>query len=173
MKPILQAMLIADHVYQDKFSGKMIVAGIFSHLHIIKNVAPGGQKSGESGHPEIQPLSAQEKPRQLPLHEIRRLGSPFCYVNLKSLHGELPLELRYIDLEDNSVLMKINFSVKCDDPLKNLEIALPIPPLPAPHPGCYMMELWSQDELIGSHRITAIAEISPPEDTPPKGSETN
>jgi hypothetical protein len=161
MKPILQALLIADHLYQDTFTGKMIIAGVFSHLGIIKKSAPvADQIPSEVIPTESQLPPESEKIRQLQPYEVQRAGSPYCYINLTSLHGELPLELRYVDLIDNSVLIKIDFQVKCDDPLENLEIVLAIPPLPHPHPGCYAMELLSQDELIGSHRIT-VTDVSP------------
>jgi hypothetical protein len=155
MKPILQAMLVADHVYQDKFTGKMIVAGIFSHLGIIKKTAAKPDQA-IPGEPPAEPQNhgMSDKIKQIHAKDVQRAGSPFCYINLTGVHGELPLELRYVDLLDNSVLIKMDFQVKCEDPLKNLEITIPIPPLPTPHSGSYVMELLSQGEPIGSHRIT-------------------
>jgi hypothetical protein len=140
VKPVLQALVLADHVYRDQFTGKMIVAGIFNQIALTKKK----QQSQEEG------------PRRIEPKEFIRSGSPYCYLNLTSVRGELPLEIRYVDLNDNSILMNLRFQVSNSDPLKNLEIVVPIPTLPAPHPGSYVMELLSDDELIGSHRITAI-----------------
>jgi hypothetical protein len=149
MKPILQAILVADHVYQDRASGKMIVVGIFSTLHIFKHADPNAQIPSDSTN------FKETGERKLQPHEISRVGSPYCYVNLTSVRGTLPLELRYVDLSDNSILMRLQISVTSSDPLKNNEFAVILPPLPILHPGCYTMELLFNNELLGSHRITA------------------
>lgn len=143
MKPILQALVLADHVYQDKSSGKIIVAGIFSNLSIAR----------KAHSPEA---NLNEGPRVIDASEFIRAGSPSCYINLASIRGTLPLELRYVDLADNSLVMTIGFTVVNDDPLRNVEIIVPVPPLPTPHVGAYVLELLSNDELIGSHRISVI-----------------
>jgi hypothetical protein len=156
MKPILQAILVADQVYQDRRSNKMIVAGIFNSLASFK------RPEKESDKPETPPENLGEK--RFKPHEIQRAGSPFCYLNLTGVHGTVELELRYVDLSDNNVLFKIGFFVKANDPLENIECAMPIPSLPKPHvPGSYALELMTGDELIGSHRIKAI-EIMPPKE---------
>ncbi|MBN2581409.1 MAG: hypothetical protein JXB10_20680 [Pirellulales bacterium] len=150
MKPILQAILLADHVYKDQFTGKMIVAGIFNQVNIIKREAKKQEVEG------TQDFSEEKGPRVLKPHEIQRMGSPYCYINLTGLHGDFPFEFRLVDLEDNSVLLKMsNFQVRCDDPLKSLEVVVVIPPLRLPHPGHYVLELLTNDELLGSLRLTA------------------
>lgn len=158
MKPILQAMLVADHVYQDKSSGKMIVVGIFNTLWMFK------RSETNPDNPQ-EPAKSEETvgERKLHPHEISRAGSPFCYINLTSVRGTLPLEIRYVDLNDNTILLRIGFSIQSDDPLKNFECAAILPPLPVPHPGCYAMELLSNNELLGTHRITA-QEFVPPDE---------
>ena len=142
VKPILQALLLADHVYQDKLSGKTVIAGIFNNLNIFK----------------LKPSEASEGTQFIDPRKILRSGSPYCYINLISVRGNLPLELRYVDLKDNAVLMYLNFNFEAPkpDPLKNIEIIIPIPILPVPHPGSYVLELLTDNELIGSHRINAI-----------------
>ena len=35
-KPVLQALVLADHVYQDKTTGKMVIAGTFNRLHVFR-----------------------------------------------------------------------------------------------------------------------------------------
>jgi hypothetical protein len=142
VKPILQALVLADHVYQDKLTGKTIVVGIFNNLNIFKT----------------KPSEPIEGPQHIDPRKFFRPGSPYCYINLSSVHGTIPLELRYVDLKDNSVLMYLNFEVTNPDPLRNIEIITPVPPLPVPHPGSYVLELLTNDELIGSHRINATEE---------------
>jgi hypothetical protein len=143
VKPVLQALLLADQVYQDKLSSKTIVAGIFGTIAILKkNPTPeAGTNAG---------------PRLIDPREFRRAGSPSCYISLTSVRGTLPLELRYVDLADNSVLMTLTFEISNTDPLKTFELIVPIPPLPVPHGGSYVLELLTENELIGSHRLSVV-----------------
>jgi hypothetical protein len=142
VKPVLQALLLADQVYQDKASGKCIVAGIFGVLFKIRTNQQETQTN--AGLRRIQP------------HESRRSGSPSCYVSLTSVRGTLPLELRYVDLADNSVLMSLCFEVSNADPIATVELIVPVPSLPTPHAGDYALELLTDNELIGSHRIRVL-----------------
>jgi hypothetical protein len=146
VKPVLQALLLADQVYQDKTSGKTIVAGIFGVLHKIKKEASPGSESNEG-------------PRRIDPREFRSAGSPSCYISLTSVRGTLPLELRYVDLADNSMLMTLAFEIANSDPVANVEIIVPIPALPTPHGGSYVLELLTENELIGSHRISVIEHV--------------
>ena len=36
-KPILQAMVLADQVYQDVVTGKFVIAGTFGRIHVHNN----------------------------------------------------------------------------------------------------------------------------------------
>lgn len=94
-------------------------------------------------------------------HEVSRAGSPFAYVSLTEVHGTIPLELRYVDLSDNVVLLRSEFSVRSDSPLETVEVMVQLPPLPTMHPGVFALELLSGTELLGSHRVTAVA-VEPP-----------
>ena len=184
-KPVLQALLLADHVYQDKDTGKKIIAGTFNSLSISKTKAPpkdaeqgavgrgagdGGQEAGGGGPQQNlagpqqnlggpqQNLGGpqQNRPRQLSTAEISRLGNPTAFVSLTDVHGTTDLELRYVDLADQNVLMMLKFRVFSDDPLKTVEAILPVPPLPTPHPGVYALELVCKEEPLGSLRIAAV-----------------
>ena len=48
---------------------------------------------------------SQNRPRQLSLAEVSRLGNPTAFVSLTDIHGPTDLELRYIDLSDQGVLL--------------------------------------------------------------------
>jgi hypothetical protein len=146
IKPVLQALVLADHIYQDKSTGKMVIAGTFNRLLIIKPSESSGEKPNNIDMPH-------EGPRKLGMHEICRTGSPYAYISLTGVHGSVPLELRYVDLLDNKLLFVIQFNVSCEDPLKSIEANVAIPPLPTPHAGAYALELLSNNELLGSHRI--------------------
>jgi hypothetical protein len=146
VKPVLQALLLADQVYQDKVSGKTIVAGIFGVLHKIKQDNPTESESNE-GLRRIDP------------RQFRKAGSPTCYISLTSVRGTLPLELRYLDLADNSMLWTLSFEITYADPVGTVEIIVPTPILPTPHGGSYVLELLTENELIGSHRISVVEHV--------------
>lgn len=145
-KPVLQALILADHVYQDKETGKKIIAGTFNRLSLTK-VKPKT--------PPPDPEQAAKAPRQLSAAEVRRPGSPTAFVSLTDVHGQTDLELRYVDLSDGRVLLGAKFRVQSDNPLNTVESLVPMPPLPVPHPGVYALELLYENEPLGSLRVTA------------------
>jgi hypothetical protein len=165
IKPVLQALVLADNIYQDKATGKMIIAGTFKQLLFSKPMEKPADL-GDIGRSEIVGIGRAEKPppaempaegpRKLTWQEICRSGSPHVYISLTGVHDSVPLELRYIDLADNKVLLATQFSVNCKNPLETMEFALVMPPLPIPHAGVYSLELLSNEELLGSLRITAV-----------------
>lgn len=142
MKPVLQAILIAEHVYEDK-SGKRVIAGTFNGLVIGNNPGPDIREQEIAG-------------RTLTVCRVQS-GSPFAYLNLTSLHGFTKLTLRYVDLVDNSVLFQANLTLDPPkSPLDTIELTVPLPKLPTPHEGTFALEVLSEDEWLGSHRVTVI-----------------
>jgi hypothetical protein len=148
-KPVLQALVLADHVYQDKASGKMVIAGTFNRLHVFRHGAPRDGAPVPAGDEE----RSAEAARKLRYRDICKAGSPWAYVSLTEIHGTAPLELRYVDLSDNNVMLRVEFSVKSDSPLATVEVPVPMPVLPTPHPGSYALELFANGEPLGSHRV--------------------
>ncbi len=138
MKPVLQALLLADHVYRDASSGKHIIAGTFTQLHFRRN------SSTEAASPSQQ--------IRIPPDEVQRIGSPWLYLSLTEMNGEVPLILRYVSLTGDRVLFEVEMQVKSDDPLKTVEIVMPLPLLPN-IAGIHVLELLWDDEMLGSHRI--------------------
>ncbi len=186
-KPVLQALVLADHIYQDKFTGKMVIAGTFNRVVFVRRKAEHGapppaellppldgpqrlQSPGElpppadgprRRQPSDEPPPPPDLPRRLQPHEVSRAGSPFAYVSLTEVHGTIPLELRYVDLDDNVVVLRTEFSVRSDSPLNTVEVMVQLPPLPTLHPGVFALELLSGNEPLGSHRVTAVG-VDPP-----------
>jgi hypothetical protein len=200
-KPLLQALLLADHVYQDKDTGKKVIAGTFNSLSISKTKAPpkdSDQAAARRGPPDPgatgaagpavgrpqqnapqhdvpqhdvpqqntpqQNIPQQNVPQQnrpLSAAEITRPGNPTAFISLTDFRGPTDLELRYVDLTDQGVLLMLKFRVFSDDPLKTVEAILPVPPLPTPHPGVYALELLFNEELLGSLRVTAVEVPAP------------
>ena len=139
MKPVLQALLLADRIYEDKSTGKKIVAGIFHRLFFQKPAKTATiEKDGDDQR--LIPGGLQA-------------GSPYAYVSLTDVRGTRRFALRYVYLDDDQVILKLDFEVSCDDPLQTVEIVVPLPSLPTPNPGTYALELLCEDEPIGSFRV--------------------
>jgi hypothetical protein len=133
--PVLQALVVADRVYEDKGTGKKIIAGTFSRL-FFKKPAPAGQPI------QIPPSGAQ-------------MGSPFAYISLTDIHGAASLIIRYIRLdgpEGKPVFQTDAINVRCEDRLATVELAIPLPPLPIIK-GVFALEVLCEGELLGSHKI--------------------
>ena len=69
-KPILQSLILADHVYEDKLTGKRIIAGVFNRIirgvRVLKEVAPPAPAPSPTP-PPYQPTPApQLQPQQQP-----------------------------------------------------------------------------------------------------------
>lgn len=127
----------------------MIIAGTFKQLLFSKPMENLAEK------PHAAEITAEGQ-RKLTWQEICRPGSPHVYISLTGVRDSVPLELRYIDLSDNKVLLALPFTVNCKNPLETIELSLVVPPLPILHAGVYALELLSNAELLGSLRITAV-----------------
>ena len=125
--PVLQALILADHVYTDGPTGKRIIAGAFTRLN-AREFHPG----------------------------MRFARTTWVYISLTNMKGSYTLQLQYVDLErDNKVLLhssELQADVK--DPLESVDLALEIPPFPMPHPGKYAFELMANGTLVGSLRVS-------------------
>jgi len=143
--PVLQALLLADYVYQDRLTGKHVICGVFNTLIFVppeQRESGAGATQAEVG--ESLTISAAE---------LIRAGSPHAYISLTELQGTKKLELRYVDLSENIAMFSTTFQLKSQDPLQTVEIAVPLPPLPAPREGTFALELLCDDEMLGSHRV--------------------
>ncbi len=152
MKPVLQALLVADHVYTDKLTGKYIIAGVFQALFFKKK------------EPVIeQDIKAGKTSMGVPLGG-GQAGSPFCYISLTDVRDKQDFELHYVALVDNKSLFSTGFTVECNDPLSIVQLSLPLPALPYDKPGVYALELLWNNELLGSHKIV-VSELAESEES--------
>ena len=110
-KPILQAMVLADHVYQDRLTGKHIISGTFT------GIVFGTAKVALEGEGDDQ--------RHVTAQAVIRAGSPYLYLALAEVHGQLPLSLKFVDLSDSSVLFEAQVVVTAADPVAVAEYILP------------------------------------------------
>jgi len=122
-KPVLQALVLADHVYVDAATGKKVIAGTFNELQA-------------AGFPTQFPhvtfaylcLADLRGPTRL---ELR-------YVDLAN--GEVLMQLEDV-------------RVTAASPLDSTELIVEVPEFPMPHPGTFALEVHCRDELLGSLRI--------------------
>ena len=138
MKPLLQALLLADRIYRDA-TGKHIIAGTFNKMIFVK----GGAK------PRTVEIDGEEK--QLIPGGVQ-VGSPYVYVSLTELRGKIQCVLRYVNLEQDKALFETQFAIESSDPLQTVELVLPMPMLP-PVAGVHALELLCDDEPVGSYRV--------------------
>lgn len=120
--PVLQALVLADHIYTDE-SGKRIICGTFSRIWCRKFPTTFGRPT-------------------------------FAFVLLADVVGTLTLQLRFVHLKDNRILMQSpSIVLQSQDPLTPVDLAIEIPPFPLPEEGVYSFECWADNELIGSVRL--------------------
>ena len=135
--PVLQAMLLADQVYQDRGTGKYVICGIFSAIHFTPRDDAAGKDraAGSSGRAAESDCAGEAGadceasppvPSPVPIARLVRAGSPFAYVSLTELQGTRKFELRYVDLAENNVLFGTAFEVSCRDPLETIQITVPL-----------------------------------------------
>ena len=107
--PILQAFVLADHVYTDATTAKRIVAGTFGRIYAKK-------------FPAKHPYSC-------------------AFIMLTEFVGKAPLQLRFVRLRDNRVLMQSGeIQIECDDPIAVVDMAIAIPFIPLPEEGEYCFQ---------------------------------
>ncbi len=111
---------------------------------VAQNLPARHSNPGQASNPHVQMIQ-----------QLRQAGSPSLYLSLTEVIGHIQLRLRYVDLDDNQVLFEIEMEATSSDPLRTMEYTLPLPSLPAPHTGVYVLELLFGEEPLGSLRITA------------------
>ncbi len=135
VKPVLQALLLADHVYTEEGTGKKVIAGTFDCLF-------GNEFPTEFYQVTYAYICVTDVHGEVPLM--------LRYVDLAT--NEVLLEYGPI-------------SVRSDDPLASIDFAIEVPPIPMPHEGVFAFELHAFNELLGFLRITVLpAEADEDED---------
>lgn len=125
IKPILQALVLADQVYVDARSGKKIVAGTFNRLW----------------------------GRSFPTSFGRPTHAFICLTDVRGTLN-LTLRYKGL-ANNNTLLELQGLKVESSDPLSSVEMIVEVPPLPMPAEGIYAFELYSGESLLGSLRVLA------------------
>jgi hypothetical protein len=154
-KPVLQALVLADHVYQDRFTGKWIVCGTFATMVRHRRQGPLRVHTHLAG--PVSELPPEAGPQPVQQGTIGQAGSPFVYLCLTDIHDSAKLELHFVNLRDHKLLVRGDLVVRCPDPLLTIEMGIPLPTvLPMDEDGVYAIELLCEEELLGSWRVSAI-----------------
>lgn len=141
MKPVLQALVLADRVYQD-VSGKKVICGTFSGYKFSKK-------------PPLAEITRPDGQKQQVLVGGMRAGSPCVYISLTDVCDGTKIQVQFVSLSRNTVLFGKEIEIPNDDRLRNVEIAMPLPELPITEAGTFAVEVLCEGSLLGSWRILA------------------
>lgn len=125
IKPLIQALLLADNVYTDAETGKRIISGVFDRITLVE--IPGHYSQVSCVYVSLTAVRGD-------------IDVMLRYVDLES---------------DETLMEHGPKKLTSDDPLASLDFSAPMPPLPVPHEGVFALEVHVGDELIGMVRITA------------------
>jgi hypothetical protein len=141
VKPVLQALVLADRVYQE-VSGKKIIAGTFSGYRFSKK-------------PPIAEIARPDGTKQRVMVGGMNIGSPSAYVSLTDVCDSTVIQIQFLNLSKNIVLFGNELTLSNVDRLQNIELILPLPVLPISEPGVYAIQVICEGEILGSWRVIA------------------
>jgi hypothetical protein len=142
MKPILQALLLADHVYEDKSTGKKIISGTFNQ--IMLNTNPPPMVEGPDGVKRPQAQRGSDP------------GCPSAYISVTDVIDGTELQLQFVNVSTNQQVFECNIKIAAKDRLAVHEIVMPLFPwsvMLGGQAGTYSLDVLCQGELLGSHRL--------------------
>jgi hypothetical protein len=140
MKPVLQALVLAERIYQD-ITGKKIIAGTFNQLLIGQAQVPVAEMPDGSKRPM---LPGGTDP-----------GCPALYLSFTDVIDGTDITLQAVNVSKNVVLFQTTFKINVNDRLATVEIILPLPPMAvfATEPATLSLDVVCNGEILGSHRL--------------------
>ncbi|MFO0981904.1 MAG: hypothetical protein U1E76_09215 [Planctomycetota bacterium] len=126
LTPIVQALLIADHIYRDAQTGKHVLAGTFNTIQC-------------ESFPAIW---------QQPVFIYLSITGVHGQVDL--VHRLVDLQNHAVILETEPM------PVTAATPLDTAEVVGEVQGLPFPHSGTYALELHHEGELLSALRISVV-----------------
>lgn len=141
MKPVLQALVLAERVYEDK-SGKKIIAGTFNTFRV--------------------PAEPPSRQVALPDGTTGRFvaggwdaGYTMAYISLTDVVGETDITLRMFNLTRDHSMFELTVSISTPDRLATVEVVAPLPVFRAfvTEPGTLSFDVLWRGEILGSHRL--------------------
>jgi hypothetical protein len=141
VKPVLQALVLADRVYQD-VTGKKVIAGTFSGFRF-------------SNKPAAEEIVRPDGTKQRVLMGGTSAGSPYAYISLTDVCDGTTVQIQFINLSKNIVLFGRDIPLPNTNRLRNSELVLPLPVLPISEAGVYALQVICEGEILGSWRVVA------------------
>lgn len=140
MKPVLQAILVAEKVYSIEGGGKAIVNTI--HSLTVPDRSTEGDDSDDAGKRLVKGGHA---------------GPPWIYFSITDVCTGTILTLQFINLTRNVVIFEKMVTVKSANRLGTIEVALGLPDIVEyiEDQCVFAFEIVCEGEIIGSHRIRA------------------
>jgi hypothetical protein len=139
VKPVLQALVLAEKIYEAA-NGQKIIAGTFNGIHF----APKPQVEQPEGENGPRKVIAGADP-----------GAPWVYISLTDVVSNTKLDLQFVSLQRNKVLFETKITIPTADRLETIELIMPLPHLRVPEAGMYAFEVVCDGEIVGSHRLRA------------------
>src|ERR1700677_3492979 len=140
MKPVLQALVLAERIYSDAQTNKKVICGTFNQLVVgmvqlvaqkpdgsIVNLIPGGTD----------------------------MGSPSVFISLTDVVDGTEIALQFVNQTKNIVLLQTGFKLQVKDRLQTIEIVAPLPSMSqiVKETGIYSLDILCEGEILGSHRL--------------------
>jgi hypothetical protein len=149
MKPVLQALVLAERVYQD-VSGKKIIAGTFNQINIGPTSIPQPEQLPDGTQRHFLPAGTDP-------------GCPVAYVSLTDVVDGTEITLQMVNVSKNLVLFQVGVRIASNDRLATVEIVAPLPPMSmfVRELGVLSLDIVWQGEILGSHRLV-VRELNPP-----------
>jgi hypothetical protein len=143
MKPVLQALVLAERIYQDYPSNKKIIAGTFNQWHV---------------GPVPQPTPHPDGSGRMLIPGGTDPGCPSAYISLTDVVDGTKISLQFVDLTRNHVMFGVEIELRVQDRLATVEAVAPLPPIfrIATEPGVYTLDVVWEGEILGSHRVRVI-----------------
>jgi hypothetical protein len=148
MKPILQALVLAERIYQD-ISGKKIIAGTFNQL-LIGTIPIPAEKNPDGTEKRVLPGGIDP-------------GCPHAYISLTDVVNGTEITLQMVNVSKNQVLFQTVLGIEVQDRLATVEIIAPLPPMSTfiREVGTYSLDVLWRNEILGSHRLV-VRPLTPP-----------
>jgi len=139
VKPVLQALVLAEHIYQD-ITGKKVICGTFNQVLFATKPLHQDIKLPDGGS------------RRIILGGMQG-GSPYAYLSLTDVCDNTELILQFVNLTRNQILFANKVALQKVERLSTIELVLPLPHLGIREEGTYAFEVVCEGEIIGSCRI--------------------
>jgi hypothetical protein len=143
MKPVLQALVLAERIYEDK-SGKKIIAGTFNRVWVGRLPVVTKEMPDGSQH-QVIPGGTD-------------FGCPSAYISLTDVVDGTQISLQFVNVSKNQIICQAPVEIKQADRLDTVEIIAPLLPIAqlVKEAGIFSFDVVWNGEILGSHRLRVI-----------------